>query len=76
MFTQAVRFIARPHLIMNAMHHMAIRPSVCPFVGSGQAGVVAKPLNVSSKVLPPSGFDTFVVSFKLNVITKFGRAHS
>ena len=42
-------FVARPHLVMNTMRDMAVRPYVCPSVGSGHADVLAKRLNISSK---------------------------
>ena len=60
-------FVARPHLVMNTMRDMAIRPYVCPSVGSGHADVLAKRLNVSSKFrLLSDSQCTFLVSLELN----------
>ena len=63
----SVFFIARPHLVMNTMRDMVIRPSVCLSVSSGHAGILAKRLKVSSKFLLLSDSQcTFLVSLELN----------
>ena len=71
-------FIACPHLIINAIRDInmtipSVRPSVCPSVGCGHAGVVSK---LIIEILIPPDSHIFLVFLAINIITKFGRRHS